>query len=352
MKILLITSRSDFGGGPRHVDQLIDWLSSNNEIFVAYPKDGDPYGRKWDVDARVKGRFYLPYRRFSFGALCRLKKFISSNHISVVHSHGNGAGVYSRLLKLIGTKAKIVHTFHGVTNNYLCVAKKWANLILGRFLSRYTDFFICVSEGEFKLAQRINFLNSSRSSIVYNGIEEFPKIKERSNVFEVVTLSRFDYQKNMDLAFSVACLLKEQNVVFNWVGNGPDFSRLKTQAEQEGLNVNFVGFSDRPFEYLQSASIYLSTSRFEGLPYALIEAASSGLPIVATNVVGNDEVVENGRNGYLFDRPEQACEAIMALKENAELYKRMSENSKGMFCQMFTIRKMVAQIVEIYEKVV
>ena len=352
MKILLVTSRSDFGGGPRHVDQLIDKLSQKFDVYVAYPKGGEPYGKKWDDDARIKGRFYLPYRRFSIKSLLLLKTFVNKNHVDIIHSHGNGAGVYSRLLKIVGVKVRVVHTFHGVTNNYLNVVKKWANLVSGRFLSFFTDYFICVSKGEFKLAQKNKFLDPSCSSVVYNGIENFPKVNEKNDQFVVVTLSRFDYQKNMDLALLIARSLKTQDIVFCWVGDGPDFCRLKKQAQEEKLNIQFVGFSDQAFAYLQSASIYLSTSRFEGLPYALIEAASSCLPIVATDVVGNDEVVGNGYNGFLFNDLDGACKAIMQLKENNALCAKMSMNSKILFEQKFTIEKMVAKIVDIYENAI
>lgn len=63
------------------------------------------------------------------------------------------------------------------------------------------------------------------------------------------------------------------------------------------MPIDFVGFTKEPMKYLQSSDLYLSTSRFEGLPYGLIEAASVGLPIVASNVKGNNEVVNNGYNG-------------------------------------------------------
>jgi hypothetical protein len=87
MRLLLITARSDFGGGPRHVDQLIDNLSSDIDIFAAYPYQGDPYGKKWDNESRITKRFPLPYRKFSIKTLLELKKFIEENKIDIIHSH-------------------------------------------------------------------------------------------------------------------------------------------------------------------------------------------------------------------------------------------------------------------------
>ena len=131
MKILLITVRSDFGGGPRHVDQLINNLPQNIEIYVAYPQDGTPYGQEWNSNSRIKSRINIPFRKFSTKTLFEIAKFIKENSINIVHSHGNGAGVYSRLLPLLGVDSKIVHTFHGISEFYSCKAKKIIDKLSG-----------------------------------------------------------------------------------------------------------------------------------------------------------------------------------------------------------------------------
>lgn len=353
MKLLLISVRSDFGGGPRHVDQLIEELSRCNvEIYAAYPQNGDPYGKKWDASPYVKGRFYLPYRSFSIRSLLRLKNYIEENNIDIIHSHGNGAGIYSRLLKVIGVRSKIVHTFHGVTNNYSCVIKKWVNLLLGKFLCRFTDHFICVSKGEFDLALSMNFLSPSCSSVVYNGVEDVSTtVSDVSDQFYVVTLSRFDYQKNMDMAFKIASELKNENIHFVWVGDGPDYNRLKEKAIQEKLKVEFTGFSKEPLKYLKSASVYLSTSRFEGLPYALIEASCVALPIIASDVVGNNEIVKNGENGYLFKNVEDAVDRIKYLFLNKAVREEMSARSRVLFEKSFSMKKMMDGLMNVYNHV-
>jgi len=113
----------------------------------------------------------------------------------------------------------------------------------------------------------------------------------------------------------VKARLKNEDVEFVWVGDGPDFCRLKEKAQKDGVKIRFVGFSDKPMDFLASASVYFSSSRFEGMPYALIEAASLGLPIVASNVAGNNEVVFNGENGFLFNSVNEACACIETLKK-------------------------------------
>ena len=175
--------------------------------------------------------------------------------------------------------------------------------------------------------------------VVYNGIED----KGRKNIqnvskkiFKIVSLSRFDYAKNMSLAYDIACAFKDNpNIHFIWVGDGPDYAYLKKKAESDLVNIDFVGFSHEPMKYLKSSDLYLSTSRFEGLPYGLIEASSVGLPIVATNVIGNNEVCVDKVNGFLYTQIEDSIKAINMLYNDSHLVKCMGENSRKIYEEKF-----------------
>lgn len=349
MKILYITVRSDFGGGPHHVAQLINNLSEKYEIYVATPY-GNPYGTEWRNNKNIKGILTIPYRSFSLRTLFQLKNYIQINDINIVHSHGNGAGLYSRLLKILCPKIKVIHTFHGITDNYNSLYKYIANLIIGKVLKYLTNSFILVSSGEKQLGEKLGFIKPNKSHVVYNGIKDSgEKTKNNNQTINIVTLSRFDYQKNMDMAFSIAQQFKEdKHIIFTWVGNGDDFQRLKGKAIKEKININFVGFSNEPIKYLKEADIYLSTSRFEGLPYALLEAASVGLPIIATNVRGNNECIKNNETGLLFNTVEEGISCIKQLQDNT-IRKEMGYKSRQFFLANFTIEKMVNKLISIYE---
>lgn len=349
MKILYITVRADFGGGPRHVAQLINNLATKTEIYIATPY-GEPYGTEWRNDKRIKGILTIPYRKFSPKVLFQIKNFIKKNNINIVHSHGNGAGIYSRLLKLLYPKIKVIHTFHGITNNYNSKFKYIANLIIGKGLKYLTNNFILVSNGEMELGKQLGFILPQTSHVIYNGIEDIGiKQNQENEKINIVTLSRFDYQKNMDMAFAIAKHFKnDKDIEFTWIGDGDDFQRLKKRSIRERTNIKFIGFSDEPIKYLKEADIYLSTSRFEGLPYALIEAASVGLPIIATNVRGNNECVKNHETGLLFNTVEEGISCIKQLKDNT-IRKEMGYKSRQFFLENFTIEKMVNGLISIYE---
>lgn len=350
IKILYITVRSDFGGGPKHIDQLVNTLPQNILLYMAYPLDGIPYGVKWSSNSRIVKKINIPYRTFSIKTLLLLRKIIQQNSIQIIHSHGNGAGLYSRILKLFFPSIKVVHTFHGISDTYNSMIKYCLNNMVGVCLAPLANLYIAVSNGEKKLALKRGFSRNNNTVVIYNGIPAF-KLKSSHKMnkpLKVVTLSRFDFAKNMDYMYRIAKILKDKPVKFIWVGDGPDFKRLKEQNDEDNLNIEFVGFSKEPYKYLLESDIYISTSRFEGLPYGLIEAASVGLPIVASNVKGNNEVVLPNKTGFLFETENEACDAIDKILQSEFLFEKMSKNAIVFFNQNFTQEKMLSKLISTY----
>jgi len=96
---MLVTVRADFGGGPYHVDILLKNLKENFDFFVGAPLN-QQYGCQWQQLLGEKKFFVLPFRSFKLISFLKLVSFIKSNQINVIHSHGKGAGLYSRLLKI------------------------------------------------------------------------------------------------------------------------------------------------------------------------------------------------------------------------------------------------------------
>lgn len=357
MKILFITLRADHGGGPKHVDLLINNLSSEIEIYLACPQD-KPYYDLWSESKKVKDIFILPHRKFSVKKLFELNKFIKDNDIKIIHSHGKGAGIYSRMLKILNPRLKIVHTLHGVHIGEYGFFKKSAYIFLERFLTLFTDKFINVSKSENEACLKLRLFKKSKCKIVYNGIKALLKDDNAKIKFNlsgkrvVTTISRFDYAKNMSLAYEIAKNFKDNpDIVFLWLGDGDDRAKFESMAQKDGANIIFTGFTDEVPAYLSATDIYLSTSRWEGLPYALIEAQSLDIPIVATNVVGNNEVVENDKNGFLFESAQQACRDIENLLNDEKIYGKMQAEALLTFKDKFDIDIAIRKVEKIYEQI-
>lgn len=356
VKLLYITVRADHGGGPRHVDLLINNIPSKFEIFVACPPD-KPYFQQWQSNQQVQDIFLLPHRKLSLQRLLQLSRFLSAQGITIVHSHGKGAGVYARLLKLLHPKLRVIHTFHGVhTQEYGNLAKT-LYYAYEKIASKLTDRFINVSYGERDICLAGGFCSEEKQITIHNGVPDLAECYDQSsqavyNKFKIVTITRFDYSKHMQLAYAIAKLLQHKaDIEFIWVGDGPDKQPLEDQAKADQLNnITFTGFSDKPEEYLRNAQVYLSTSRWEGLPLALIEAASLSIPIIATNVTGNNEVVEHNSNGLLFNGllPLQAADYILELYNNPNLWDKLSRNARLSYDQKFRVLTMSQKTAAVY----
>lgn len=348
-KLLYITARADHGGGPKHLDLLINYLAGKFEIYVACPPD-EPYYSLWKQNKNISKILSIPHRKLTASGLGNLYTLIKENNIEIVHSHGKGAGIYSRLLKLLVPSLTIVHTFHGVHISEYSQIQKSIYIFIERLAGILTKKFINVSNGERDICLSLKFSTASKTSVIYNGIPTPECLNEVKEVeFVVTSITRFDYSKNMQLAFEIAKVLPF--IKFCWVGDGPDRQSLEEQAIIEQVsNITFAGFQDNPMAFLAQTSVYLSTSRWEGLPISLIEASSLGIPVIATNVTGNNEVVTHDLNGLLFDQnfPEIAVKYIEKLYNNRYLHQQLSQNALHIFQQKFKVELMAAKTEAIY----
>lgn len=351
-KVLLITVRSDFGGGPMHVNQLIEHLPQSISLSIACPK-GEPYGAIWRKNTRLEDVIEIPFRAFSVVACIRLAKFVKKNNISLIHSHGRGAGIYSRLLKIFNPSITIIHTYHGL-NDHQSKFKKIIYYTVEKFLGFYTDLSIFVSQGEKKIAEKHSLLNNNKKfEVIYNGVSLPTVRKEKfknNDIFNIVTVTRFSYPKNMQSALNIAkCFANVPNIKFIWVGDGEDRISLEEESKELNLNIEFVGFSNEPYKYLQKSNIFLFTSLHEGLPYSLIESLSAGVPIVASNVEGNNEVVIDGVNGFLFESEEIAVALIRKIYNNRTLEDMLSDGALKSFKERFLLEEMITTLTRLYQ---
>ena len=101
---------------------------------------------------------------------------------------------------------------------------------------------------------------------------------------------------------------------------------------------------------LLASDLFLSTSLGEGLPYTLIEATRAGIPIVASDVIGNNEVVFDKHNGYLFrvDDIDSAAHMLRELRDSNKTLETFGQNSKKVFKEYFVLNRMINKLKEVY----
>lgn len=360
--ILIITLRAGFGGAPKHIDLIISNLKWKYKLYIASPSE-KPYGTKWKSELGENRFFEMPIRKFSFLKLLQLQRFIKINNIKLVHAHGKGAGSYGRLLKILCPQIKVILTMHGFHIGVYGPIKRILYVLYERIFEKFTDLYINVSEGERKVCLSHNIYSENKSRVIYNAIS-FTEVKSDKKTLRknldlpqdknlILSTTRFDFAKNMQASVKIAEMFENYpDYLFVWVGDGEDKQAIEKEIIVKKLtNIFLTGFKDNPLDYIAASDIYLSTSRWEGMPYSLIESAMLGLPAVVTDVTGNNEVVINNKTGLLFnpDNLKSAFEHIRRICTIEEIKKRFSENAKKIFREKFSINKMIVGIDDIYE---
>jgi glycosyltransferase involved in cell wall biosynthesis len=150
----------------------------------------------------------------------------------------------------------------------------------------------------------------------------------------LLSVGRIVHQKGLDLAMRALGGLKEFDWEWRIVGDGPQLAALQSLANELGISerVFFLGWQSRAqlMECYQRANIFLFPSRHEGMPNAMLEAMASGLPVIASCIAGNEELVVDDKTGYLA--PSEDVEAFQTalrkLLSNTALRQQMGSASR------------------------
>jgi len=353
----MITARSDIGGGPKHVYDLVRTMKTSSavEVFIAAPMSGE-FANKFSEIA--DSHMEIPFRKFSIACFFSLLRYARQNQIDVIHSHGRGAGIYSRLLGCFGFK--IVHTFHGAhyKENFIGMIKS----LVDKILKYQTDQFICVSKDEKQKIIEYNWAWEKKINVILNGIDhdninkKYNSLKSQNSSLVFGTLARFDYQKGIDIFLEVVKANKEyfisENIIFKIAGDGEEFVKLDSRKKAYGLDglVEFMGVTSAPVEFLATLDVYFSFARWEGLPLAVLEAMSCPLPCILSDVVGHNEL-NFGGECLLFDLKTQG-DFVEKVKRLLQVSDRsiMANKSFAMISKMYTLKKMTENTINVYKK--
>ena len=141
---------------------------------------------------------------------------------------------------------------------------------------------------------------------------------------------------------SVAELLPQY--AFVWIGN-------QQEVTDHPKNVFFLGNIPNAGTYCSIADLFMLPSNYEGLPMVILEAMSLGKPVVASNVGGISEIVENDKNGYTVENEATIfAEKIRYILENEDIYIQFSKYARERFNKDLTVDKMVDSYLNIYTK--
>jgi glycosyltransferase involved in cell wall biosynthesis len=236
-----------------------------------------------------------------------------------------------------------------------------------RWTSRWVSKYVAVSENVRQAAIKHLRLAPKQIITILNAIDLCPFLKpagERAairaelglqpNDLVVGSVGRLHRQKNyaffIKLAHSLSTHFK--NARFVIIGDGNERQELKAQVVDLGLcgSVILAGFKADIPRILQAFDIFVLPSLYEGLPRAVMEAMTVGLPCVVTNVGGNAEAVAHGETGFVWpvgDLPNFVA-SLEQLLDNADLRQRMGQAGRERALRVFTADRMAGQYADLY----
>lgn len=296
-------------------------------------------------------------------ALFQAVSIIRKIEPDVIHCHSAKGGMIGRIAGWItGVKTYYTpHAFSYLSSN--SKIKRYVYLALER-MTRFNSSILACSESEKKLALDIVRYKKNKVFVWSNAI---PEIKEE-NVKElsvlslkepyIISIGRPSYQKNPLFMVDVMRKVHEKNkkIKLLLVGVGfhsPLLNEMKSlivRYELENVITLLPWCShSETLGYLKNASMYLTTSLYEGLPIAVLEAMALKKTILASNVIGNMDCVQDKYNGYLLPFDEDAfCDKICSLLSDTGENFRMGENSYNLFKKSFCISSRIKELEEIY----
>jgi glycosyltransferase involved in cell wall biosynthesis len=296
-------------------------------------------------------------------AIKESRDLIKSFKPDIVHCHSSKAGAVCRIAAKAEKVPKVFYTPHvyAFQAPEFSEKQKFAYIQIEKRLSRgATTLTFNVSKEEKRCALKAGLDCRDKFKVIYNGIEDCP-IMDKSearqrlglpeNAFVAGVTARLNSQKDPLTFVKIAetFVAEHPDAHFAYIGSGPFAESINTYILHHGLekNIHLLGYRNDAEFVVSAFDVYLLTSVYEGYPYCLVEALRAGVPLAATKVSGNKEIVKPSINGDFFE----AGDVNSGVRLLEKFYKNTPysrESVRETFKTGFSLRRMIKTIEYFY----
>jgi len=383
IKVLRVITRMNIGGPARQAILLSAGLNKNRFLSLLVSgtlgrNEGDmsylaqENGIEPLVIPELQREVHIIGDIISFYKLFRL---IKKEKPDVVHTHTAKAGTIGRLAARFAGVPVIIHTFHGhIFHSYFSSFKTSLFLLIEKALAKITDDIVVISERQNGEIKRYLNLNGKEKTILIplgfdlnRFLNDFEKDKSYSlrrelgipkDAILIGTVGRLTAVKNYRMFLEVAKEIKKRDygkiIKFLVVGDGELKKELIALSNRLGIqdDIIFTGWRKDIDSLYRALDIVTLTSLNEGTPVSLIEALASAKAVVATDVGGVSEVVENGKSGFVVPLNDinAFSEAVLTLINDEERRKRFGIYGREFVKSRYSKDKLISAIENLYEK--
>ncbi len=375
-RLLFIITQSEMGGAQQFLLRLLCHLQPDQyDIRVAIGRDGDgsliELLRPLGVICPVLRSLRRDINFFSdLKAVFETKKLITNFDPETIFLLSSKAGfVGSLAARLSQTPAKVIYRIGGWTFN-----DPWPNwkkklwIRLEKISAPWKDIIIVNNALDHAQAAEYGIAPREEIKLIHNGIDPYkleflPKDEARQKLLKstlaedwgkkkiIGTIANFYPTKGLPQLIEAAGLLNDPDALVVIIGDGSEREDLEEQIATRGLTkkVILAGHHSHAAQYLSAFDIFVLPSLKEGFPWAVLEAMSAKLPIVATRVGAIPEIIEDGVQGYIVSphNPEELATRLSSLLQNERLIQEMGIKAHQKVLFSFTQDAMIAETVAV-----
>ena len=313
----------------------------------------------------VRSPYYI---RRNVMALRQLISLMRKEHFHLIHCHTPMGGVLGRIAAHKTNTKPVIYTAHGF--HFYKGAPVWNWLFfypVERFLANWTDCLITINKEDFQIARSWKGKRNIEVSYIPGvGIDtkqfsKLPTSKEMKrkqlllpkNSFVFISIGELTKRKNHKVILHALNKCRNKNFHYLLCGTGPLKEELYQLAHKLNIQeqVHFLDYRNDIVDLLSYSDCFIFPSKQEGLPLALMEAMSVGLPVICSDIRGNHDLVLEKTNGLLISNQnvEEYAKAMKYLFENKKLQYQMSENNKQRV-QNFSVENVTNKMKKLYRR--
>lgn len=274
-----------------------------------------------------------------------LREIIEKEQFDLIYCHTPVGAMLARLAGISARKkgTKVIYMAHGFHFYNGAPLLNWMIYYpVEKFLSRFTDGLITINQEDYRRAQKFYAGKTILIPGVGIDLDKFQKkeptrqeIRNKLGIPDgkiiLMSVGELTKRKNHMVVVEALAWLKEYDILYVICGDGPLKAQLRAKAEELGVRdrLKLLGFRKDIAELHKAADIFVFPSLQEGLPVAVMEAMASGLPIVASKIRGNEDLISNNQGGYLINPKdsEQIAKAIEKMIQNPEKREKMEKRN-------------------------
>lgn len=290
--------------------------------------------------------------KFDLANLVKLWRALKKAQPDLIHTH-LGGDIYGRWLGQF-LRVPIVSTEHNLNKD-----ESWLVRLLKRSTASAASLIIAVSQAVAKDASQRYKIAPDKIKVIYNGLDilRFKPVEIFKTLpIKIGAVGRLVEQKNFSVLIKALSLLKTKDFTCMIAGAGPLKDKLQAEINNLALNhkVYLSGLTNNMPEFLSQLDIFVLPSAWEGLGIAALEAGASGLPVVAAEVDGLTEIIDDGLTGLLFssNNANQLASKIDYLIDHQTEARVLGVNLYNKVIKNFDVVNMVRQYELVYRSLI